>query len=501
MKRSAGILYPIFSLPSPYGIGCFSKEAYEFIDFLKQAGQSYWQILPVGPTGFGDSPYQPLSAFAGNPYFIDLVQLIEQGWLSCDEVNQEDWGDDPERVDYAKIYHARNDVLAKAYGRFKEDHGSDLKEYAEFSLKEKDWLDDYCLYRILKQIHNGKSWQDWDDAYKTRKPEALKEIKEKYSDDLHFYAFEQYVFMEQWNKLHNYANEKGIHIIGDMPFYVSLDSADCWAHPEVFQMDKALKPAYVAGCAPDAFSEKGQLWGNPVYDWDYLKKHQYNWWIERIKRNLKFYSSIRIDHFDGFCSYYAVPYGEETAEHGTSEKGPGLDFFNEVKKELGDVNLIAEDLGEVTRETRKLLKDTGIPGMNILEYAFTSWNSIYLPYKHVRNSVIYTGTHDNATVREWLDTLDEGTINYVRRYLNSMHTDYGALTWDFIREAYRSVSDLCVIPIQDYLVKGSEARLNQPGTSQGNWQWRVLPGFLSDELAVSIHDLAAVYGRIPSENN
>ncbi len=497
--RSSGILYPVFSLPSRFGIGCISKEAYEFIDFLQEAGQSAWQILPVSPTGFGDSPYQPFSAFAGNPYFVDLEALIGEGLLEWNEVEPLNWGSDPEDVDYGALYENRQIVLHKAYERFLERKGDKEKDYLEFVKKENDWLDDYCLYMVIKDLNGGKSWLDWEADQKTRKTAALKKVHKENAKELGYFAFVQYKFHEQWTKLHAYAKEKKIRIIGDMPFYLSMDSADVWAHPEVFLMDENSQPTLVAGCAPDAFSETGQLWGNPLYDWVSLNKAGYKWWIDRIKKNYDYYDVIRVDHFHGFCDYYAIPYGDETAENGTSMKGPGMKFFNAVRAEIPDLNMIAEDLGTITEENTKLLEDSGLPGMKILEYAFTSWNSIYLPFRHEKHSVCYTGTHDNAPVREWLDEINDGQRDYLRRYLNSMNTDYGALTWDLIREAYRSVCDLCIIPIQDYLVKGREARINTPGTFGCNWRWRVQPGFLSHELAVSIRQLADLYGRIPSE--
>ncbi len=497
--RASGILYPVFSLPSRFGIGCISREAYEFVDFLQEAGQSAWQILPVSPTGFGDSPYQPFSAFAGNPYFVDLEALINEGLLEWNEVESLHWGSNPEDVDYGALYENRNAVLRKAYARFLEKEGNKAEEYLAFVKKENDWLDDYCLYMVIKDLNEGKSWLDWEEDQKTRKPEALKKVHEENSEELGYFAFVQYKFYVQWEKLHAYAKEKHVKIIGDMPFYLSMDSADVWAHPEVFLMDENSEPTLVAGCAPDAFSATGQLWGNPLYDWVGLDKDGYKWWIDRIKKNYDYYDVIRVDHFHGFCDYYAIPYGDETAENGTSMKGPGMKFFDAVKKEIPDLDMIAEDLGTITEENTKLLEDSGLPGMNILEYAFTSWNSIYIPFRHKKHSVCYTGTHDNAPVREWLDEINDGERDYLRRYLNSMNSDYGALTWELIREAYRSVSDLCIIPIQDYLVKGKEARINTPGTFGCNWRWRVLPGFLSHELAASIRQLADLYGRIPAE--
>ncbi len=499
--RTSGILYPVFSLPSNYGIGSISKDAYEFIDFLKTSGQSVWQILPIGPTGFGDSPYQPLSAFAGNPYFVDLDDLIKEGLLSTQDVQGRNWGENAEEVDYGALYENRYDVLRIAYSNFLEKKGNEEKDYKAFLDTEDYWLDDYCLFMVLKDINEGKSWLDWEEAQRKHDKKELDNVRKEYAKELGFFAFIQYKFHEQWEKLHEYATKQHVQIVGDMPFYLSMDSADVWAHPEVFEMDKDSEPTFVAGCAPDAFSTTGQLWGNPIYDWKTLKKDDYGWWAKRIKKNYDYFDVIRIDHFHGFAEYYAIPYGDETAENGVAKKGPGMDFFNAIHKQIPDLRMIAEDLGTVTEENAKLLKDSGLPGMKILEYAFTSWNSIYIPYRHEKNAVVYTGTHDNATVREWLEELNDGQREFVKSYLNSSNGDFGAITWDLIRECYRSVCDLCVIPLQDYLVKGKEARINTPGTFGCNWKWRIPKNFLSNDLARSIRTLAEIYGRIPSDED
>lgn len=500
--RESGILFPISSLPSPYGIGCFSKEAYDFVDFLANAGQGFWQILPIGPTGFGDSPYQPFSAFAGNPYFISPVALVEDGLLTYDELNALDFGSDVERVDYGQLYNNRYRMLQMAFDRFVEKKGDATPEYKAF-LKEQDfWLEDYCLFMTLKQQKfEGASWENWDEDYRTHKATAIKEAKEEYADTMAFFSFQQFMFDQQWKKLHAYATKKNVKIIGDIPFYVSLDSADVWSHPEAFQMDKEGHPTVVAGCPPDAFSATGQLWGNPIYDWENRKASGYDWWMRRLERSYEFYDVVRIDHFHGFSEYYAIPYGDETAVNGTMCKGPGMDFFDALYKRFGDLTwrMIAEDLGTITEENQKLLKDSKIPGMQVLQYAFTSWDSIYLPHRHIQNSVVYTGTHDNTPLRVWFEEISDGHRDYTRRYLNTNNYDFGALVWDMIREAYRSVCDLCIIPLQDYLVFGREARINSPGTADGNWQWRLRPNFLSDDLARSIRSLAELYGRLPKE--
>ena len=474
MKRQCGILMPVFSLPSRFGIGCFDREAYAFIDFLKNSGQSTWQVLPFCQTGFGDSPYQSVSSFAGNPYFIDLEQLIGDGLLTWQECESVWFGSDNEKVDYGAMYENRYPLLRKAYERFRDcmnghlhiGASSQKAEYEAFLKKEAYWLRDYALFMSIKQREKGKSWQTWETGLKMRE--------------------EQYEFERHWEKLHAYAKKQGISIIGDIPFYVAMDSAASWAHKEIFRFDKDGNPIDVAGCAPDAFSKTGQLWGNPLYDWKALKKSGYKWWINRIARNMEFYDTLRIDHFNGFAEYYAVPYGDETAENGTVCKGPGMDFFKALKKQLGDVPIIAEDLGTLTPVTEKLLEDAGYPGMKVLQYAF-DWTeySYYLPYNHIKNCVVYTGTHDNTTTRAWIEEISDHDRDLARRYIHSENTDYGTFVWDMIREAYRSVADLCIIPLQDYLVKGKEARINHPGTLGENWQWRLQPHFLSRDLSES----------------
>lgn len=490
--RGSGILYPIFSLSSRYGIGCFSKEAYDFIDFLKEAGQSYWQILPLGPTGFGDSPYQPFSSFAGNPYFICLEDLVKDGLLLQEELDSFDFGQDVTQVDYGAMYRSRYLALKMAFDRFQPN-----EEYQEFLEKESYWLKDYALFMTIKKMHDGKGWQDWEKEYKTKDQKALEQVSIDQKELIDFYYFQQYEFTKQWQKLREYAKEQEIEIIGDLPFYMALDSADVWASPEAFQMNEDLEPEFVAGTPPDAFSEDGQLWGNPVYDWQAMKKDNYHWWVQRIKRNYELYDIIRLDHFHGFCNYFAIDAKETTALNGEWRKGPGMDFFNQL--EYKD-KIIAEDLGTITKENAQLLKDSGFPGMKILQFAFGwSEDSFYLNHNHIQNCVVYTGNHDNPTTRVWIESINDHDRDFVRRYIHSENTNYGAFVWDFIREAFRSVADTCIIPLQDYLVKGQEARINTPGTAQGNWQWRLEPNFLSQELAASIYELTKLYGRLPKK--
>ncbi len=496
--RESGILFPIFSVPSRFGIGCFSKEAYEFVDFLYGAAQGYWQILPVGPTGYGNSPYQPFSAFAGNPYFISPEVLIEEGLLTWDECCGMDFGNDETRVDYGTMYANRDTLLKMAFERFKEA-GKEDKELKAFIKREQDWLKDYALFTAIKSDLEGAPWYEWEDGLKKRKAAALDKAHKRLKDEIDFVYFKQYEFDKQWRKLKKYANDKNVKIIGDLPFYVSLDSADCWAHPEVFLMDKDLRPKVVAGCAPDAFSATGQLWGNPIYDWKGLADSGYDWWVKRIKRNYEFYDVIRIDHFHGFCGYWAVPYGDETAEHGQLHKGPGMDLFNALKKHFKELRIIAEDLGNNTPENEALLRESGFPGMKVLQYGFTSWDSYYVNHRHINNCVVYTGTHDNTPTFAWVQEINDGERDFCRRYINCMNPDCGAFTWDLIREAFRSVANLCIIPLQDYLCFGRETRINTPGTSEGNWEWRLRPNFLSDDLKNSIRELTELYSRVPVE--
>ncbi|MBQ9327209.1 MAG: 4-alpha-glucanotransferase [Solobacterium sp.] len=488
--RRAGILMPISSLPSPFGIGTFSKEAYDFVDFLVQAGQYSWQILPLGPTGFGDSPYQSVSAFAGNPYFIDPVTLKEEGLLSEEELWSYDFGSDVTQADYGKLYNFRLLLLNTAFQHFEEQGGTMSDAWHDFLSEEADWLEDYALFMAIKKEQDGKSWLDWPAPLKKREAAALKQAGEELASSVNFFRFVQYEFFRQWKKLHAYAQKQGIEIIGDMPFFVSLDSCDAWSHPEVFEMSSSHTPRAVAGTAD------GQVWGNPVYDWKELKRDHYGWWMRRMAFAAKIYDVIRIDHFHGFLSCYAIPWPVDEKAKGAMEKGPGIAFFQELKAQLGEIPMIAEDLGSVTEENTKLLKDTGIPGMNILQYAFTSWDSIYLPHKIEKNAVVYTGNHDNMTTPSWVKTLNEGERKFTRAYIRSWNTDDNGMTWDMIREAYHCPADLCIIPLPDYLCLGEDGRINTPGTAQGNWKWRLKPDFLSKELAGSIRALAETYGRI-----
>ena len=497
-SRLCGVLLPIFSLPSKYGIGSFSKEAYEFVDYLKAAGQSYWQILPLGPTSYGDSPYQSFSTFAGNPYFIDIETLIEDGFLTGKDADAYDFGNNEETIDYEKLYRSRFKLLKKAYDNMdKVPKAKELKaDFEEFKKNPaNDWLLDYALFMTLKNANGGRPWNTWDVDLRLRKKEAIKTALDKYKDEVDFYCFLQYLFLTQWFALKKYANDNGIDIIGDIPIYVAFDSADTWANPELFQLDENNEPIDVAGCPPDAFSATGQLWGNPLYRWDYHKKTGYKWWMKRIEHCYRLYDVVRIDHFRGFDEYYAIPYGNATAEIGEWRKGPGIELFDIMKKELGEKRVIAEDLGFLTKSVIKLVQRTGFPGMKILEFAFDSREeSDYLPHNYTKNCIVYTGTHDNETARGWFDHLPRNDKKYAKEYLG-IHYAKDAV-WAMIRAAFASVSDTVIIPMQDYLELPEYARINTPSTLGNNWVWRMKGDALSKELCAKMADFARIYRRI-----
>lgn len=495
MKRSSGILLPITSLPSNYGIGCFDKSAYHFVDQLAKAGQTYWQILPMGPTGYGDSPYQAFSTFAGNPYFISLDELVKKGYLSEEDCIKASEGTDDKYVRYDVLYQQRFAVLRKA---FLASGIESNQEYQAFVQENSEWLPDYALFMAIKDSKKGQSYLQWEDDIRLRKSEAMMSFKNELLEDVNFYQFLQFEFTRQWNALKKYANEKGVYIIGDIPIYVALDSADTWAHPELFQFDDERQPIGVAGCPPDAFSETGQLWGNPLYDWEQHKNSGYAWWIARIRKCYQWYDMVRIDHFRGFDEYYAIPFGENTAEHGKWEKGPGMELFSVLKKELGNLPIIAEDLGFLTDSVRKLLKDCGFPGMKVLQFAFDSReDSDYLPYRYGTNSVVYTGTHDNATTYGWWDELTHEDRAVALRYMNrGKRTSKKKLTWELVCLAMASVSELCVIPMQDYLCLPNTARINTPSTIGFNWQWRMSKDAFTNQLCKKIYDMTKLYGRL-----
>ncbi|MGN0402206.1 MAG: 4-alpha-glucanotransferase [Acetatifactor sp.] len=493
--RASGILLPVSALPSAYGIGCFSKEAYQFVDRLAQAGQSYWQILPMGPTGYGDSPYQSFSTFAGNPYFIDLEDLIARGWLEKEDCDELSFGDSTEYVDYEALYHARFTVLRKAW----ENSGIGSNPGFEGFVRENaDWLEDYALYMAVKTSFDNISWLEWEDDIRIRKPETLKKYRKKFAKEVEFYEFQQYMFRVQWDRLKDYANRKGIKIIGDIPIYVALDSADAWANPELFQFDEDRRPTAVAGCPPDAFSATGQLWGNPLYNWEVHKENGFTWWLSRLEACFRLYDVVRIDHFRAFDAYYSIPAGRETAEVGTWEPGPGYALFQAMKEKLGNREVIAEDLGFLTPSVLKLVKKTGYPGMKVLQFAFDSDSECpYLPHNYSQNCVVYTGTHDNDTMLGWYGKLSRKSRKFCRQYGNLSARNPRKLKWEFIRMAFASVADTAIIPMQDYLGLGSEARINTPSTLGDNWKWRMEKDAFTRELAEEVRGMTELYGRLP----
>ncbi len=488
--RASGILMPIFSLPSPYGIGTFGKAAYNFIDFLHAGGQTYWQILPLNPTSFGDSPYQSFSSFAGNPYFIDIDMLADEGLLTPDEIKACDFGDDRSKIDYEKQYNYRYPLLKKAFSRFVP-----TKKYNEFLNENSHWIKDYALFMAFKSAHDGAAWYTWDESIIKKESSAIRQAENDYIEDINFHKFLQFKFFEQWSALKSYANKNGVKIIGDIPIYVALDSVDVWANPKQFQLDYDYVPKAVAGVPPDVFCEDGQLWGNPLYDWDYMKKTDYAWWKGYLGHALKRYDVVRIDHFRGFESYYAIPYGDKNAKGGKWIKGPDTDLFNSLKSEFGsDLPIIAEDLGVITPAVRKMLNSTGFPGMKVLQFAFDSDSSnTFLPHNIIKNCVVYTGTHDNDTIMGWLETADEQTIKRAKDYLN-YQADNG-FNWAMIKAAEASVADTCIIPMADFLSADSSARINTPSTLGDNWSWRIDGGCLNDWLSKIIRENTELYGR------
>lgn len=489
--RTSGVLMPIFSLPSPYGIGTLGKPARRFVDFLAKGGQKYWQILPICPTSYGDSPYQSFSSFAGNPYFIDLSELCREELLTPAECEAYEWGDDVHSVDYGLLYENRYVLLRRAYTRFAKNTPEDFVRFCE---EKADWLDDYALFMALKDANRGASWFQWDKKLRFRDAAALAAAGEQYANDIEFYKMLQYLFFKQWSRLKSYANEHGIEIIGDVPIYVAGDSADVWANPKQFYLDRNLMPIEVAGCPPDAFSEDGQLWGNPLFRWGVMKKDGYAWWTKRIKAMASLYDIVRIDHFRGFDSYYAIPAGDDTARNGRWRKGPGMDLFNRLKEQLGELPIIVEDLGFLTPSVHKLLKDSGFPGMKVIQFAFDSREgSDYLPHNYPKNCVVYTGTHDNDTSLGWCKTAPKDSVKFAKEYLNLTHKE--GYNWGLMRAAWSSVADLAIVPMQDIIGLGSEARINTPSTQGGNWKWRATSDQITKKLAKKLRLYMQMYGR------
>ncbi len=492
--RGSGILMHITSLPGPYGVGTMGKYAYAFVDFLKKAGQSYWQVLPLTPTGYGNSPYQSYSTFAGNPYLIDLDLLVEEGLLFRQEIAAVHWNTDENRVDFGLLYANRLQILRLAFNRF-----SAGMQFEAFCRENSGWLPDYSLFMALKEHNGGAPWYAWDDGLKYRQADALWQARLALQEDIRFYQFIAYVFDKQWRALKEYANLNGISIIGDVPIYVPMDSVDVWANPELFQLNEDLTPKCVAGCPPDAFTEDGQLWGNPLYNWDAIASDEYVWWLHRLAAAGKIYDIVRLDHFRAFEAYWSVPYGDATARNGQWIKGPCMEFIDTVKKALPQYRFIAEDLGFLTQEVLDMRDASGYPGMKVLQFAFDSGESCaYLPHNYTRNSVCYTGTHDNMTVCQWLDSLEEETASYARAYMGL--SDAERAVWSVIRTAYRSVSDVCIVQMQDYLELGGEGRMNFPGKmSDENWTWRASEDSYGDDLANKIYQMSKIYDRLGSQ--
>lgn len=490
MKRESGILLPITSLPSRYGIGCFSKEAYEFVDQLKAAGQSYWQILPLGPTSYGDSPYQSFSTFAGNPYFISLERLQEEGVLTEEECEEADFGSRADSIDYAKIYKGRYPLLRKAYER---SNISENPDFCRFREENGWWLKDYALYMAVKARFEQKAWYEWAEDIRLRWDNAMDYYRRELYFDIEFHEYLQFKFMEQWTELKAYANSQGIRIVGDIPIYVAMDSADAWANPFLFQLDGESKPVAVAGCPPDGFSATGQLWGNPLYNWEYHRQTGYGWWISRLAHCYRLYDVVRIDHFRGFESYYSIPARDTTAQNGSWQPGPGMDFIGAIHAAMPGARIIAEDLGYLTPQVKELLEGSGYPGMKVLQFAFDRREAgDYLPHNYLHNSVVYTGTHDNTTTAAWETEAHPEDVERARAYL---HAADEPLVESFIRAAMASVSNTAIVPMQDWLGLGGEARMNVPSRPWGNWQWRVEQSAFTPQLAGRIAALTELYGR------
>ena len=494
--RSSGILMHISSLPGPYGIGTMGKRAFQFIDFLEEAGQSVWQILPLNPTGYGDSPYQSCSTFAGNHYLIDLDALVEDGLLMQEELDSVQWCHSETKADFGLLYKNRLEVLRKAYARFTQQ-----EELDAFCRENSSWLSDFALFMALKDSFGGKPWYQWEDALKFRDPDAIWAARQAQKEEIRFFCFVQYLFFRQWNALRAYAHSKDIRIIGDVPIYVPYDSVEVWKDTALFQLDEKLDPVAVAGCPPDAFTEDGQLWGNPLYRWDVMEADGFSWWMRRLEAAGKMYDVVRMDHFRGLESYWSIPYGNETARIGQWIKGPGMAFVNAVRKNLPQLDMIAEDLGYLTQEVLDLRDASGYPGMKVLEFAFDSREpSNYLPHTYSPNTICYTGTHDNMTMRQWFETAAPEAVEYATEYMNLSEKE--GLVWGVIRTAFASVSDCCMVPMQDLLNLGADARMNFPGTlSDSNWTWRAKDDIMSSVLAKRLLVMTKLYGRFSAKNN
>ena len=489
--RRSGILMPVFSLPSPYGIGTIGASAREFIDFLKAAGQSSWQMLPVGPISYGDSPYQSFSSYAGNPYYIDLDELINDGLLTEEEVKAADFGQDPEKADYGKLFENRFPLLKKAALRgIPRD-----RDFLNAFVDENTWVSDYALFMALKRYFNTRPWIEWpEEDIRLHRRDACERWRAKLKEEVEVYEYTQFLFYRQWRELKEYAKKNGIEIIGDLPIYVALDSADVWSEPHWFQLDERNIPTEVAGVPPDYFSSDGQLWGNPLYRWDAMQADGFGWWIRRIAGAGELFDKIRIDHFRGLESYYAIPYGDTTARNGRWVKGPGITLVNTLKNWFPQLDFIAEDLGYATPEVRKLVDDSGFPGMKLLVVAFNpNEPDDFLPHNYTRNCICYTGTHDNQTARGWLRSTSAEELAVAKRYM-ALNEEEG-LVRGVIRTGMGSVADLFIVQMQDWLGLDDKARINSPGIPAGNWTWRMKPGAASEALAEEILNMTKLYGR------
>lgn len=492
LKRSGGILMPVFSLPSPHGIGTFGAAAYEFADFLAASGQSYWQVLPLNPTGFGDSPYQCFSSAAGNPYFIDLDMLVDDGLLTADEVQKSDFGGELRRIDYGKLFSLRLPLLRLAAERNIRRNAAEVEQFSRCCSTQ---VYDYAVFTALKTHFGMKPWTEWNAGKAMPKQLVPAELIESQADEIRLQLSIQQLFFKQWNRLKNYVNQLGIGIIGDVPIYVALDSADCWANSRHFMLDESFVPTDVAGVPPDYFSPTGQLWGNPLYNWEIHASENYAWWAERLQCAQKLYDVVRIDHFRGFESFWAVPFGETTAENGRWLPAPGMDFVNAVKKRLPGLSFIAEDLGFLTPEVHELVKNSGFPGMSILQFGFNpDANSDYLPHRVAENRVYYTGTHDNAPIMQWFAEASESERRFAEQYL-ALNAAEG-INWGMIRGGMCSPAGIFIAQMQDVLGLSAEGRVNTPGVASGNWQWRMLPHECSAALAEKLREYTRMYGRL-----
>ena len=493
-SRASGILLHPTSLPGKYSIGDLGDEAYKFVDFLAHAKQTYWQILPLGPTGYGDSPYQSFSAFAGNTNLIAPEKLVEDGFLTFEEINRKP--NFPEgKVDFGKLYDWKNWILSLAYESFSTATTSkDLRgEFEIFCQKEAAWLDDYALFRAIKKSQHEKPWLEWDEPLRLRDENALSQAKKNLREDIEAQRFQQWLFFRQWLKLKNYCKEKNVKIVGDVPIFISLDSSDAWCNPSQFKLDEQNRPLVVAGVPPDYFSKTGQLWGNPIYNWDNMRRDNFSWWTRRVNHTLKQVDIVRVDHFRGFAAVWEVPGGDKTAVNGNWINVPGKELFDALKNAIGDLSFWAEDLGVITPDVENLRDSFAFPGMRILQYAFGGDpKNNYLPHNYIENCVAYTGTHDNDTTVGWFKLANPAEREFCLNYLNSKGEE---IHWDFIRAIWESVADTAIVPMQDLLGLGNEARMNLPASKSGNWYWRCKDSDFSHEIGEKLRDLTEIYGR------